>query len=74
MKKKFLGKPNIKVLLRLIKKKNKEYGSKNIINLLIPIMKDTYRAINLKKINKKNIKEIFRQYNKLCINSINEKN
>ena len=36
-------------------------------------MKETYRAINLKKINKKNIKEIFRQYNKLCINSIKEK-
>jgi ribosome-binding protein aMBF1 (putative translation factor) len=73
VEKKFLGKTNIKALLKLIKKKNKEYGSKNIINLLIPIMKETYRAINLKKINRKNVKEIFRQYNKLCINSINEK-
>ena len=73
VEKKFLGKTNIKALLKLIKKKNKEYGSKNIINLLIPIMKETYRAINLKKINKKNVKEIFKQYNKLCINSINEK-
>ena len=73
VEKKFLGKSNIKALLKLIKKKYKDYESKNIINLLIPVMKETYRAINLKKINKKNIKEIFRQYNKLCINSINEK-
>ena len=35
VEKKFLGKTNVKALLKLIKKKNKEYGSKNIINLLI---------------------------------------
>jgi len=42
-------------------------SKKKVIDLLIKNMKTVYRALDLKKITKKNFNSIFAQYNKACL-------
>ena len=72
--KEFISKNNIGNLYKKINKDHK-YAStkkekKKVIDKLISNMKKVYKSLDQSKINKKNYKNIFEQFNKIAIDQL----